>query len=47
MTRHRDLNGRLHATKDNCCDELRLHVRLFFENYTFGETTTGQVEKYL
>ncbi|NYI78937.1 tyrosine-type recombinase/integrase [Nocardioides panzhihuensis] len=34
-------------TKDNYRDDLRLHVRPFFENYTLGEITTGRVEFFL
>ena len=35
------------GTKDNYRDDLRLHVRPFFENYTLGEITTGRVEHFL
>jgi integrase len=35
------------GTKDNYRDDLRLHVRPFFENYTLGEITTGRVEIFL
>ena len=34
-------------TKDNYRDDLRVHVRPFFENYTLGEITTGRVEWFL
>lgn len=34
-------------TKDNYRDDLRLHVRPFFEHYTLGEITTGRVEWFL
>lgn len=34
-------------TKDNYRDDLRLHVRPFFEHYTLGEITTGRVEVFL
>ncbi|GAA3805647.1 tyrosine-type recombinase/integrase [Nocardioides panacisoli] len=35
------------GTKDNYRDDLRLHVRPFFESYTLGEITTGRVEVFL
>lgn len=35
------------GTKENYRDELRVHVRPFFENYTLGEITTGRVETFL
>jgi integrase len=35
------------GTKDNYRDDLRLHVRPFFENYTLGEIGTGRVEYFL
>jgi integrase len=35
------------GTKDNYRDDLRLHVRPFFDNYTLGEITTGRVEAFL
>ena len=35
------------GTKDNYRDDLRLHVRPFFENYTLGEISTGRVEHFL
>ena len=35
------------GTKDNYRDDLRLHVRPFFEHYTLGEITTGRVEHFL
>ncbi len=34
-------------TKENYRDDLRVHVRPFFENYTLGEITTGRVEVFL
>lgn len=34
-------------TKDNYRDDLRVHVRPFFENYNLGEITTGRVEWFL
>lgn len=34
-------------TKDNYRDDLRLHVRPFFEHYSLGEITTGRVEWFL
>ena len=34
-------------TKENYRDDLRLHVRPFFEHYTLGEITTGRVEWFL
>ncbi len=34
-------------TKDNYRDDLRVHVRPFFEHYTLGEITTGRVEHFL
>lgn len=44
-----DLAGRdiSEGTKDNYRDDLRLHVRPFFEGYTLGEITTGRVETFL
>ncbi|TYL51668.1 site-specific integrase [Nocardioides sp. BGMRC 2183] len=44
-----DLAGRdiSEGTKDNYRDDLRLHVRPFFEHYTLGEITTGRVEVFL
>jgi hypothetical protein len=35
------------STKDNYRDDLRLHVRPFFENYALGEIATGRVEWFL
>ena len=35
------------GTKDNYRDDLRLHVRPFFENYTLGDISTGRVEHFL
>jgi integrase len=35
------------GTKDNYRDDLRLHVRPLFENYTLGEISTGRVEYFL
>lgn len=35
------------GTKDNYRDDLRLHVRPYFEHYTLGEITTGRVEWFL
>lgn len=35
------------GTKQNYCDDLRVHVGPFFENYTLGEITTGRVETFL
>lgn len=34
-------------TKENYRDDLRVHVRSFFEHYTLGEITTGRVERFL
>ena len=34
-------------TKENYRDDLRVHVRPFFEHYTLGEVTTGRVEGFL
>lgn len=34
-------------TKANYRDDLRVHVRPFFEHYTLGEITTGRVERFL
>lgn len=34
-------------TKENYRDDLRVHVRPFFEHYTLGEITTGRVERFL
>ncbi|MGY2702787.1 hypothetical protein ACVW2K_002371 [Nocardioides sp. HB32] len=44
-----DLEGRdiSEGTKDNYRDDLRVHVRPFFENYTLGEIATGRVEVFL
>ena len=35
------------GTKEGYRDDLRLHVRPFFANYTLGEITTGRVEHFL
>lgn len=35
------------GTKKGYRDELRVHVRPFFEHYTLGEITTGRVETFL
>lgn len=35
------------GTKENYRDDLRVHVRPFFENYSLGEITTGRVEYFL
>jgi integrase len=35
------------GTKENYRDDLRVHVRPYFENYTLGEITTGRVETFL
>lgn len=35
------------GTKENYRDDLRLHLRPAFENYTLGEITTGRVEWFL
>lgn len=35
------------GTKKNYRDDLRVHVRPFFEGYTLGEITTGRVEAFL
>lgn len=35
------------STKSNYRDDLRLHVRPFFDAYTLGEITTGRVEAFL
>lgn len=44
-----ELDGRdiSEGTKENYRDDLRLHVRPFFEGYTLGEITTGRVEVFL
>ncbi|GAA4759723.1 hypothetical protein GCM10023350_52450 [Nocardioides endophyticus] len=42
-----DLREISEGTKDGYRDDLRLHVRPFFENYTLGEITTGRVEHFL
>jgi integrase len=42
-----DLRDISQGTKANYRDDLRLHVRPFFENYTLGEITTGRVEHFL
>jgi integrase len=42
-----DLRDISDGTKDNYRDDLRLHVRPFFDNYTLGEITTGRVEHFL
>ncbi|MFT4264082.1 MAG: tyrosine-type recombinase/integrase [Nocardioides sp.] len=35
------------GTKENYRDDLRVHVRPYFEGYTLGEITTGRVETFL
>ncbi|GAB7007799.1 hypothetical protein JCM18899A_52750 [Nocardioides sp. AN3] len=35
------------STKENYRDDLRMHVRPFFEHYTLGEITTGRVEVFI
>lgn len=35
------------GSKENYRDDLRLHVRPYFEDYTLGEITTGRVEVFL
>lgn len=35
------------GTKKNYRDDVRVHVRPFFDNYTLGEITTGRVETFL
>ncbi|MBB3043693.1 tyrosine-type recombinase/integrase [Nocardioides soli] len=35
------------GTKDNYRDDLRLHVRPFFDSYTLGEITTGRTETFI
>lgn len=35
------------GTRENYRDDLRVHVRPFFQNYTLGEITTGRVEGFL
>ena len=35
------------GTRQNYRDDLRVHVRPFFEHYTLGEITTGRVETFL
>jgi integrase len=44
-----ELEGRdiSEGTKDNYRDDLRVHVRPFFEGYALGEITTGRVETFL
>lgn len=42
-----ELRGIAANTKDNYRDDLRVHVRPFFENYNLGEITTGRVEWFL
>ena len=44
-----ELEGRdiSEGTKDNYRDDLRVHVRPYFEGYTLGEITTGRVETFL
>ena len=42
-----DLRDLATGTKQNYCDQLRLHVRPAFEHYTLGEITTGRVEWFL
>jgi integrase len=44
-----DMEGRdiSEGTKENYRDDLRVHVRPFFENYTLGEITTGRIEVFL
>ncbi|MGZ4477773.1 MAG: phage integrase central domain-containing protein [Nocardioidaceae bacterium] len=41
------LRGISENTKENYRDDLRLHVRPFFEHYTLGEISTGRVEWFL
>ena len=44
-----ELDGReiSDGTKKNYRDDLRTHVRPFFDNYNLGEITTGRVEAFL
>lgn len=44
-----ELEGRdiSEGTKDNYRDDLRVHVRPFFDGYSLGEITTGRVETFL
>ena len=35
------------GTKENCRDDLRVHVRPFFDDDTLGEITTGWIENFL
>lgn len=35
------------GTKENYRDDLRVHVRPFFDDYTLGEITTGWIENFL
>lgn len=44
-----ELEGRdiSEGTKDNYRDDLRVHVRPYFEGYALGEITTGRVEIFL
>ena len=35
------------GTKEKYRDDLRVHIRPYFENYTLGEITTGRVETFL
>jgi integrase len=44
-----ELEGRgiSEGTKENYRDDLRVHVRPFFEGYALGEITTGRVETFL
>lgn len=44
-----ELEGRdiSEGTKENYRDDLRIHVRPFFEGYTLGEITTGRIETFL
>lgn len=42
-----ELRGISENTKENYRDDLRLHVRPYYEHYTLGEITTGRVEWFL
>lgn len=41
---HREISE---GTKKNYRDDVRVHVRPFFDHYTLGEITTGRVETFL
>jgi hypothetical protein len=42
-----DKQDLMDGTKENCRDDLRLHLIPAFEHFTLGEITTGRVEWFL